>query len=157
GDGAVVVPVMDHPAQEVGVAAGGDSLEDVPTDQVAALLQPGCGDQGATALDYVRQVVQNAGWVGGLLQGAGEQRFLPTAGIDDPADPGEIVGLRHGGTDLSAVTAHGQIEEFSLRGVRCEVLVGPLAGNTLKDRLTRSDAVVALGEHVKPQAQANPP
>src|SRR5438876_9243989 len=51
GDAALVVPVVDDPLEDVGVAADGARGEEVARDQLAAPGEPGLRDAGLRVLD----------------------------------------------------------------------------------------------------------
>ena len=140
--GVVVGPVVEHPRQHVGVGPGRDLGEEVAGGQPATVGHA-LGDQAAPALlDHGRLVDQDGVQVRGRPEDGPEQDPVAAAGVDQPADPAEVVGGDHVPGLLFGPGGHRGLERRLLLVMAAQVVEEPVPVDVLEGR-----AAVADGGH----------
>src|SRR6185369_11621457 len=145
GQGAVMVPVVDYPPEDVRVTSGRNRLKEISLYDFAPIGESGIADCLAGTLCHLRQFMDHAGHSGPLLQDCGDQRAVSAADVCDTGDAAEIVRLYDGGRDHLTEVVHGAIEDLSFFGVRCEVVEELGSCGQLEGRFAGPDTMKRLG------------
>src|SRR5581483_4724704 len=92
-EGPRLVPVVDDPGQDVGVATGGDLGEEVAADCLAPIEKVGLGQGLAADLGDVGLVEEDAAHDRVLLKDGADEPAVPGPHVDQRSDTGEVVGV----------------------------------------------------------------
>jgi len=117
GDRAVVVPVVQHPLDDVGIAAGWDRFEHVAAGQLAAADDPLSLQGRACSGDDVRLIEQHPSrsWTGG--QNRRDKSSMAPGDVDDRAEAAKVVRRNNSGGFPAGVAGHRVVEQLARFGV----------------------------------------
>ena len=117
GDAALVVPIVENPLQDVGVAAFGHAVEEVAGHQLAAIRKTSCPDVVSPLFDHVRQVEHDTA---GIRLGGKDRRDQgpsAAADVDDLGGAGKIAGAQDNRFQRRRHFGHRPIEHLGGRGM----------------------------------------
>lgn len=80
-DRVLVVPIVDHPGDDVEITADGYGVKEVPGQNLAAVVEPGSLHRGAGSFCSMRKIEENASHFGAALQDLGENSSVPSSDI----------------------------------------------------------------------------
>src|SRR5208283_2267949 len=87
----LVVPIVDHVLEQVGIGSGWNLLEEAPTNHLASIRHPRALDLLFRALGDVGLVEDGSSQSGICLQNPDQEGAASATDVDDPPEGGEVV------------------------------------------------------------------
>ncbi|GIJ72092.1 hypothetical protein Voc01_070090 [Virgisporangium ochraceum] len=132
--GVRVVPVVEHPRQQVGVGTGRHRGEEVAVDEPAPVGEPGGGQPLPCPGEHRGPVHERRRKLGGGADDRLQQHAFAPADVDEAGQPAEVVGGDDVGGLAHRPAGHRALERRLVRGVAVEVLEEAFAVDVLERR-----------------------
>jgi hypothetical protein len=123
--GALIIPIMDHAREEIGITTLRDPVEEIAPDDLTAGQDSRGFQMRPRPWNHLRAVKEHRVELRRPRENGTQQGAIATTDIDQRLEPGEVIRPDHGVSDLAHEADHRLIENLTF--LRMVVQVFPSA------------------------------